>query len=88
MLQPDPPLRFPEGGRDLIGWGARTALYHAMFGFAAFMAWYNALAGIADDRYVYICYYIVVVEEFVELETDILQQLVFRDPCRPFPVVG
>jgi succinate-acetate transporter protein len=53
--------------------------------FAAFMAWYNALAGIADDRYVpYLSW------KFSHFTRRLLideQQLLLRHPRRAFPLV-
>jgi succinate-acetate transporter protein len=48
--------------------------------FAAFLAWYNALAGIADNSNRSV---VVLMVEYSKI-TDMLQFL--RHPCRPFPV--
>lgn len=53
--------------------------------FAAFMAWYNALAGIADDRYV-VSYNFMVEMRVIKLTH--LQQLLFRHSSCTLPMVS
>jgi succinate-acetate transporter protein len=55
--------------------------------FAAIMAWYNALAGIADSRYVVLhrlCFFSFCEQALIHF---LLQQLLLRNPRRTLPMV-